>query len=958
MMSASLALNRFRLPWLRGSGAPDAQGAAPPEALGAHGVLEQPLETAPANIAQDEAPHSRRAAASLPATTSFWGRLLAPSPPPNYIESDPSVAAPRSGAPRLMSDRFATFLPYSKYDPHFRLFLIDSPDPNKPEGLGFTLELHPQIGASEAMARDLTNLFNTSAPEGTGFQVQMFGSPVIDAALDNIASATSDPDTAENPTQARLLAKLAAKRIDYYRRGTREELFPNFNYRMRNYRCNLSVVVPIKDPASDGAKHAVAQVREQVITTLKQYYLFAYEWDPEDLINYTALILNPHATMAGDHPWLSYDPSRDIRFQIIAADTHAQESPTDIVYDGGGHSQAALRAMSVRSYPSGNFTLNQMTQLLGSSLSTSVGYPCPFLITLGVTLPPYDLAKNTTLMKAARAQQKADSPMAKFQPDLADSNRDWKIAQGAFDDGPGTCFMYHQVLLLCAPEALARAEQSAKSVWRNQRFEITTDRCMQKQALLASLPMLYGPLLQKDLRIAQRVSTKTVHNATNMMPLIAEWAGTPPRAGWRRPTPLLTLFARLGQTMQVDPFANPSGNFNGIVVGTSGSGKSFFLNELTFGNLLTGGRVWILDVGRSYQKLCGMLGGQYIEFTDRANLSLNPFALVKDIDEDMEMLQPVLAQMIYPSRRLDDFEASNLQSHIKSLWYDHAQRTTIDQLAQSLINNCALGGPNPQGDEPDWQQRIAGMGSEERAQYCDKRIRDMGVALFPWTSEGSYGKYFSNGCNIDFTSNFIVLELEELKAKKALQSVVMLLLMYRITQDMYVGDRSRSKVVIIDEAWDLMGQGDAGQFIEAGYRRARKYGGAFWTATQSVEDYFKSPTALAAFENADCTFLLRQKPESIEKLAASGKFVMDEETKRQLVSVKKVEGRYSEVFCRVGDLPATVGRLFPDEFSFVLANTGAEIHQAIRDGVNQGMSEEEEIEAFIAQRRQTMGGAR
>ncbi len=874
---------------------------------------------------------------------------------PNLEHAEENLAQPRTGDPRSMSDAFAKVLPYSKYDPDFRLFVIDSLDPNNPEGLGFTLELHPQIGASEAMARDLTNLFTTNAPPGTGFQIQIFGSPVIDGLLNNISNAVIDPQTAENPVQASLLRELADNRIAYYARGAREELFPNFNYRMRHYRCSCSVIVPVKDPASEGAKQIVVQVRDQVITTLKQYYLFAYEWDPEDLINYAALILNPHATLAGDHPWISYDPSRDLRYQIIAPDTHAVETATEIRYDGGGHPEAALRALSVRSYPGGDFTLNQMSQLLGSSRSTSVGYPCPFLITLGVTLPPYDLTKNTVNMKAARAQQKADSPMARFQPNLARINQDWKIAQSAFDDGPGTCSMYHQVLLLCTPDALPRAEQSAKSVWRNQRFEITTDRCMQKQALLASLPMLYGPLLQKDLRIAQRVTTKTVFNAANMCPLIAEWAGTPPRAGQRHPTPFLTLFARLGQGMPIDPFANPAGNFNGIVVGTSGSGKSFFLNEMTFGALATGGRVWILDVGRSYQKLCGMLGGQYIEFTDAANLSLCPFALVNDIDEDMEMLQPVLAQMIYPSRKLDDFEASNLQSHIKSVWYDHGNNATIDQLAESLINNCALGGPNPQGGDPEWQQRVAAMNTEERAQFCDKRVRDMGVALFPFTEEGSYGKYFSRGCNINFRSNFIVLELEELKSKKALQSVVMLLLMYKITQDMYVGDRSRAKMVIIDEAWDLMGQGDSGQFIEAGYRRARKYGGGFWTATQSIEDYFKSPTAQAALDNADCTFLLRQKPESIEKIAASGKFVMDEHIKGLLRSVTKVEGRYSEVFARIGDLPPTVGRLFPDPYSFILANTGAEIHEAIRRGTERGLSVKEAIDAFIASRSQREG---
>ena len=242
------------------------------------------------------------------------------------------------------------------------------------------------------------------------------------------------------------------------------------------------------------------------------------------------------------------------------------------------------------------------------------------------------------------------------------------------------------------------------------------------------------------------------------------------------------------------------------------------------------------------------------------------------------------------------------------------------------------------------------MPFEERQKFCDPRIRDLGVQLFPFTEDGAYGKYFVGRSNIDFRSNFIVLELEELKSKKDLQSVVMLLLMYRITQDMYVSDRKQPKVVIIDEAWDLMGTGKSGDFIEAGYRRARKYCGSFFTATQSVADYYKSETAKAAFENADWMFLLRQKAESVEMLANSGKFIMDDYTKTLLRGVTTQSGAFSEVFVRGGDLPPCVGRLFADPFSILTASTRAEDFEAVRSFVSAGMSTEKAIEAVLEQR--------
>ena len=889
---------------------------------------------------------------AMNAVLKFFGKSES-----NFEEKEDDYVTPRRSDADLPFNRFSSFLPYSAFDEESNLFVIESETPGKPEGWGFVLEVSPQIGASQEMADFMVNLFSTGAPAGTGFQVQIYGSPMLEPFFDAMMACTTDPENAptkEQADQSRLLRKMCEQRIKYYRTGATSELFDNFNYRMRDFVCNLSVVVPCDDLENESRKREARSLRQQVITTLNQYHLFRREWRPEELINYLSLILNPQRTMNTDYAWLNYDEGREVRDQIIALDTKATEDEHEIAYSGAAAQDIAIRAMSVRTYPK-RFGMNHMAQLLGSSTSTAIAYPCPFLITMGVTLPGYEVEKNKTMMKSARAQQTAESQMAKFMPHLADVNEDWKIAQRAFDEGKGTCKMYHQLLLFADVDSLDRAEQSAKAVWRAERFELTTDRKMQKQGLLASLPMMFGPLMQRDLKTAHRLSTKTLFNAANMMPLIGEWTGTPPRQGEMYSRPILNLFGRKGQSMSVDVFANPSGNYNGIVVGTSGSGKSFFLNEFAQRMLADGGRVWIIDVGRSYEKLCSILKGQYIEFTDEANISLNFFSLIEDIDKDMEMLKPLVAQMISPSRPLSDYELAQVDMHLRSVYYEKGVETTITDLAESLKNNCSMGGPNPEGNDPEWQAKVNAMEYEQRQMFCDPRIRDLGVQLFPFTEEGAYGKYFVGQSNINFRSNFIVLELEELKSKKDLQAVVMLLLMYRITQDMYVSDRKQPKLVIIDEAWDLMGSGNSGDFIEAGYRRARKYGGSFFTATQSVEDYYKSETAKAAFNNADWMFLLRQKPESIEMLANSGKFIMDDHTKTLLRSVTTMTGAYSEVFVRGGDLPPAIGRLFADPFTLLTSSSRADDFSAVKKYQALGMSTEQAVEAVLLERSKGIG---
>ncbi|MFN4262025.1 MAG: type IV secretion system protein TraC, partial [Gemmataceae bacterium] len=170
----------------------------------------------------------------------------------------------------------------------------------------------------------------------------------------------------------------------------------------------------------------------------------------------------------------------------------------------------------------------------------------------------------------------------------------------------------------------------------------------------------------------------------------------------------------------------------------------------------------------------------------------------------------------------------------------------------------------------------------------------------------------------------------------------------RITQEMYF-DRSRRKLVIIDEAWDLMGSGSSAGFIEAGYRRARKYGGAFGTITQSVEDYYKNEATKAAIQNADWLFLLRQKPESIERLGKEGKLHVDEWMKRQLASVTTEHGYYSEIFVH-GPVGSGVGRLILDPFSMMLYSTRAEDFQAIKALKEQGMPLVDAIDTLLMQR--------
>lgn len=841
-------------------------------------------------------------------------------------------------------DRFADMLPYLAWIPERRLFVLEGDVPQKVDGIGFCLEMTPQTGATPDMADLLTTIF-TYLPKGSGVQWSLIATPLIDRFLDSYVGVRLDPATAttkEERERRELFRALAERQAEHFRKGATDPLVPNQPYLLRDFRIVMSVVIPANTYDDDDFLDEIESIRETCATTLKTYYQYDRDWGPEDLINWCAVVLNPQETiLKRNAPHINYDEGRPIKEQIVAPNTVMRVTEDGLIYGlPQRKNECVAKCMSVRSYPKA-CTLNAMGSLIGDYMQPAIGYTSPFMITIGISTLDFEETRAATQMKAARATQKADSPMAKFMPELQDIKHDWDIAQRSFDEGKGTVRMYHQLILWAAPEDMARAEQSAQAVWRSRQFEIVEDTFIQIQGLLGSLPMSLTPTLTKDIKTAQRMTTKTIPNAVNMAPLLAEWHGVG--------RPIVPMWGRRGQAMGIDLFGNVAGNFNGAIAGTSGSGKSVLLNSIALSYLGIGGRVWIIDIGRSFEKLCQTVGGQYLEFTPDSDIRLNPFSMVEAIDEDLEMLIPLFEQMISPSAPLDDYRRRQLGLHILSVWYDKAREATVDDLAYSLINNCEKGGPNPQAADEEWVEKVRAMSHEERQAFCDPRIRDMGVQLFPYTSDGPYGRYFQGETNVNFDSDLIVLELEELASKKDLQAVIMFLLMYRITQNMYL-TRNRPKICILDEAWALLSGGNSGDFIETGYRRARKYFGSFCAATQGVGDFSMSRAAEAAFNNADWLFLLRQKPESILALEKSDKLVIDESMKNMLMSVKTVQGAYSEVFVHGGQMGHGIGRVLFDPFSLLLVSSKAEDFEAVKAYRQQGYTIVEALESVLADR--------
>lgn len=831
------------------------------------------------------------------------------------------------------ADQFASWLPYSAYIPDEQIFV------NR-DGLGFMLEIMPQSGADERMVEVLLSLYSTCPPY-TGIQFNLFGSPHIQESLRRYANLrVEDADQLEKAQHwgraARndnLFRNLARARVDHYLRSAHQSVTSGFSYTIRDFRLMMSVCVP-GDAGDANARDELIALRAGMMTTLRAASLPSVICDASDLINWCSVFVNPDRINRPSRPQLNYDNGREIRDQIVDFDTIQDAYPQGLrLHKEGSDEVLECRFYSIKSFPE-RFALWQMGALIGDLMQPALQYTVPFMVSMGIQILNPNTMKQVVSMNHIRAQQNADSKLARVMPDVGKKLQDWRATADSMDVGGALVSMYHQLALFTSPAKIVPAEETAKAIWRARGFELNNDVHMHRQALLASLPMTGSKAVFKDLAKMKRVTRKTVANAIHLAPLIGEWRGTK--------TPTLIFGGRRGQLMSLDLYDNDLGNYNFAVIGAPGSGKSVLLNEIAWSYRAVDAQVWILDLGRSMEKLCRKAKGMYIEFRADSGICLNPFSCVSDeregpngpeggINEDIDMLKPALAKMCSMSRTLEEVQLKALGAVTMKLFKKYGRELTITGLRDELVEGT-----------------IAELGLRN-----DQRIRDLAVMLNPYSKDGEYGRFFEGQNNVDFSNDFMVIENEELKRKPELHAVVNILLMYQITGKMYLA-RDRKKLLMIDELKQQLG--DIGSddpvkaaVVEEAARRARKYGGALGTATQSADDYYGSAQMEAAFNCSDWVFLLRQKPESVALLRQKGRMVMDDGKARLLNSLRTEPGCFSEVFI-ASPVGEGIGRLLLDPATHLTFSNKLEDNAPIDELRAQGYSIDEAITEVLRRR--------
>jgi conjugal transfer ATP-binding protein TraC len=779
-------------------------------------------------------------------------------------------------------------LHYETFNPESDLFI------NK-KSIGFILEASTLTGASEETVNILSTILTDTLPPNADLQFLLWASDKIGDELTAFEKQRSG--------HGEIFEWLARKRTDFLKSGTLNSLSKHGSYLIRDFRLFVVVSIPRKNVNDDSAD--LINIRDDIQSSLKSINIYSEHLAIERFISLMSDLLNPSSSIYPTRQnWNEYD---SLSLQLTDPEYHLEVLPNKLVIQSEQEDKPwEIRCFTVKDFPKA-MTQWKMTDSIGQMFNNSLQLPCPVLISLNVRVLDHNKTASKAQLNFINKDNKAKSPLAKFIPNIIKEQQDWDFVRERLNDGDKLVKIYYQVIMYSPAHKATHNERKIKDLYNANGWKLRKEIFVQFQSWLAAMPMRMTEGMYQDVQLLGRLRTVTAFNVANIAPLQGEWKGTP--------TPSLILPSRRGQIATWNPFDGVEGNYNIAIAAKSGSGKSVFVQEYIVAILGSGGRVWTIDVGRSYEKTCKILGGEFINFSSSNPININMFTNIKDFDnEALPMLKPLLSAMARPNDKVTREEENFIEKAIKEAWQTKRNKATITTVVDWLKT----------------QQHLV--------------CQNLALLLYPYTKDGMYGRYFEGDCSINLNSRFVVLELQELKAKRDLQKIVLLVVMYQISQAMYLCDRSQIKSCVIDEAWDLLG-GDndgAAEFIETGYRTARRFRGNFVTITQSINDYYKNATSLAAFENSEYNIILAQKAESLNKLKQDKRLEMDGYTERIYKSLKMGDV-YSECVIK-GPSGISVHRILLDPYARILYSSKGEEFEAVNRLCAQGKDIKEAVE--------------
>lgn len=291
-----------------------------------------------------------------------------------------------------------------------------------------------------------------------------------------------------------------------------------------------------------------------------------------------------------------------------------------------------------------------------------------------------------------------------------------------------------------------------------------------------------------------------------------------------------------------------SENANMCVFAKSWGWKSFAVKLEILRSLMMWTDVIVIDPENEYRALVDTVWWSYLDVSLNSRERINPFDLPLALkDKDLK-----------PGDLLRESIINLLGLMNLMLWKMSPLEESI--MEKAIITTYNLKWITLEDDDVSWKEvptmidLFSVLETMDWARDLCSRLEKYTTWIFSWL--------FSQHTNVslkDWLQVFSVRDLDDMLRPTA---------MYIILSHIWNKVRSSNKkrILVIDEAWNIMQHDDSAKFLFWLVKRARKYNLWVTTITQDVEDFVGSSYWKPIVTNSSIQLLLKQSPASIDAL--------------------------------------------------------------------------------------------
>jgi KaiC/GvpD/RAD55 family RecA-like ATPase len=359
-------------------------------------------------------------------------------------------------------------------------------------------------------------------------------------------------------------------------------------------------------------------------------------------------------------------------------------------------------------------------------------------------------------------------------------------------------------------------------------------------------------------------------------------------------------------------------NYNVLVIGGSGTGKSFIVNDIVAQMSRHRPRTFIVDLGGSFRGMCLAQGGSYVDMdiTSDAN-RVNPFAVCVGATPDEDTVNSLV--LFLEKLIVDPVKEGRLQ------------KEQMHILEQALVQTFM----RAEGAEfflRDVRETLSGFTGGAM----------LAARLAQWTAGGRYAKLFDGTTNADLNSHFTVFDLSKIKGNPDLTAVMFASLIQQVLAVRASGE----KFLVFDECWQMLEDEIVASFVVMAFRALRKAGFSTIAISQGIEEFTKTKNKTAILNNLSNLLILRQNTETAATQVAE-EFQLSSAEGSIIRDLKTSPGHYSQALIvqmfNSGRRISTVATLRPSALSYWCCTTKPKDRDMLAAYIAKGMTQMDAI---------------